>query len=185
MKIIEHTSGTLIIRDCPGRILFAAFCILAIAGTCFTGLIEAFTSNRNEPNEYSTTLVLLFSLVGLAIGGCIIYDCRIIYTKFNKVLNTVFVHRIGILKFETKSYRLDDIEDIIIAKSKRFDDNCFYRVVLKLKNSRKIPISCACWLNNEEMQESSDTAREFLNTKTWQFSHSRIYELMQVSCRAI
>lgn len=185
MKIIEHTSDTLLIRDCPGRILFAAFCVLAIAGACFVGLADSFTSTQNGINEYSTTLVLLFSLIGLAIGGCIIYDCRLIYTKFNKDLHTAFVHKIGILKFETSSYRLDDIEDIIITKSRRFGESCFYRVVLKLKDSRKIPISGACWLNDEEMQESSDAAREFLNTKAWQFSHSRMYELMSLSCRAI
>jgi hypothetical protein len=185
LKIMEHTSDTIVIRDCPGRILFSGLCIIAIAGAVFAGLADSYAANKDRVNEYSTILVLLFSLTGLAIGGCIIYDHHLTYTKFNKELNTAFVQIVGILKAETGSYRLDEIEDIIILKSKGSGDNCFYKAALKLKDNRKIPISAACWMKKQDLVESSDALREFLNTKTWQFTHSRTYELMQLSCKPI
>ncbi len=185
IKIIEHTSDTIIIRDCPGRILLMGLCILAIAAVVFTGLADSYVKNEGRVNEYSTILVLLFSLTGLAIGSCIIFDHHLTYTKFTRDQNTATIQKVGILKIETMSYRLDEIDDIIILKTQNSEDDCFYKAALKLKDNRKIPISSACWMKNQDLIDGSDALREFLNTKTWQFSHSRIYELMQVSCKPI
>lgn len=163
MKIIEHTSSTLIIRDCPGRILFAGLCILAIAGFTFFGLAESYTSNENKINEYTTILVLLFSVIGFAIGGCIVFDQSVTYISFDKLLNAVTVRRARCMKTETRTCRLNDIEDIVIAEKKGTEDFLFYSIALKLKENDQIPISAAAWVNDGTQQKNVEVIKKFLS----------------------
>ena len=162
MKIIEHTSTSLILKDSAGRILLAALCILAIAGTTFAGLADLFITYENKVNEYGTTLILLFSVVGLAIGGCIINDHPLVYIKLNKLIDKGTIHRIGLLKNENRVCQLSDIEDIIITESEGSEGNIFYGVAVKLKDDGLIPLSAACWEYDGSQLENANMIKRFL-----------------------
>lgn len=162
MKIIEQNSTTLILKDYAGRIWLVGVFILAIAGATFTGLADSYTTNQDKVNEYSTTLVLLFSLIGLVIGGCIIYEHPLVCIKFNKILKEAAVYRKGFMRNETETYRLNEIEDIVIIESEGSEGDIFYNVAAKLKGDGQILLSAAGECSNECQRKNAEIIKRFL-----------------------
>lgn len=161
MKITEHTSIKLTIKDSAGCIWLLGFFFLAVAGTFVIGLMGAFT-NLNEINELEKLGAWIVSLSGVAAGVWIIYTSPGVLVIFDKNNNTAIVNRRGLLKDETETYKLSEIEDVVIDESVDSEGDPFYRVALKLKDQRQINFSSVGGHDRDAQQKNVDVIKNFL-----------------------
>ncbi len=161
MKITEHTPTRLTIKDSAGCIWLLGFFFLAIAGTFVLGLLGLFT-NLNEINELEKLGAWIISLSGVAAGIWIIYSHPGILITFDKSTDAVTINRRGLLKDETETYKLSEIEDIIINESVDSEGDTFYRVAITLKDKRQINLSSIDGHDRDTQQKSADMIKSFL-----------------------
>jgi hypothetical protein len=112
MIVKEHTDSNLVIKETAGCIwLFGLFFVI-ISLTVIAGLLGMFT-NLDETEDIHLILSWLVSLAALTAGIWIIYSNPVIYMNFDKDKGAVNINRRGIMRNETESYSLDDINDIM------------------------------------------------------------------------
>ena len=161
MKITEHTSIKLTIKDSAGCIWLLGFFFLAVAGTFVIGLMGMFY-NLNEVTELEKLGAWIVSLSGVAAGIWIIYSNPGIYITFDKITDAVTINRRGLLKDETETYKLSEIEDVVIDESVDSEGDPFYRVALKLKDQRQINLSSVGGHDRDTQQKNVDVIKNFL-----------------------
>jgi hypothetical protein len=161
MKITEHTTTRLTIKDSAGCIWLLGFFFLAVAGTFVIGLAGAFT-NLKDLSEFEKLLGWIISLSGVAAGIWIIYSHPGIYITFDKSIDAVTINRRGLLKDETETYKLCEIEDIIINESVDSEGDPFFRVAIKLKDKRQINFSSTGGHDRDAQQKNADLIKSFL-----------------------
>ncbi len=83
MKITQHTTTNLIVKDSAGCLWLFGLFFVAIAGTFVIGLMGAF-NNLHELNQLEQTAAWIVSLAGVAAGIWIIYSNPVIKTDFDK-----------------------------------------------------------------------------------------------------
>jgi hypothetical protein len=161
MKITEHTSIKLVIKDSAGCIWLLGFFFLAVAGTFVIGLMGMFY-NLNEVTELEKLGAWIVSLSGVAAGIWIIYSHPGIYITFDKSTDAVTINRRGLLKDETETYELSEIDDVVIDESVDSEGDPFYRVALKLKDQRQINLSSVGGHDRNTQQKNIDLIKNFL-----------------------
>lgn len=161
MKIIDHTSTKLTLRDPAGCIWLLGFFFIAVAGTFVYGLMGAFT-NLYELNELERTAAWIVSLSGVAAGIWIIYSHPGISITFDKSLDTVTINRRGLLKDETETYKLSEVEDIVIDESVDSEGDPFFKVALALKDGKQIDISSIGGHDKETQRKNVELIKNFL-----------------------
>lgn len=161
MKIVEHTSTKLTLRDPAGCIWLLGFFFIAVAGAFVYGLMGAFT-NLYELNELERAATWFVSLAGVAAGIWIIYSHPGIYITFDKSEDIVTINRIGLMKDENETYKLGDVEDIIINESVDSDGDPFFKVELVLMDKRHINISSIGGHDRETQQKNVELIKSFL-----------------------
>ncbi|MBE0570512.1 MAG: hypothetical protein IH618_03135 [Ignavibacteriaceae bacterium] len=161
MKITEHTPIKLTIKDSAGCIWLLGFFFLAIAGTFVLGLSGLFI-NLNEINELEKLGAWIVSLSGVAAGIWIIYSHPGIYITFDKSIDAVTINRRGLLKDETETYKLSEIEDIIINESVDSEGDPFFRLAIKLKDKRQINFSSTGGHDRDAQQKHAALIKTFL-----------------------
>ena len=163
MKILQHTSTKLELRDPAGCIWLLGFFFIAVAGIFVYGLMGAFT-NLYELNELEKAAAWFVSLAGVAAGIWIIYSHPGIYITFDKSDDTFTINKRGLLKDETETYKLSEVEDIIINESVDSEGDPFFRIAISLKDSRQINLSSIGGHDRETQQKNVDLIRGFLQT---------------------
>jgi hypothetical protein len=161
MKITEHTSTRLTLRDSAGCIWLLGFFFIVIAGTFVLGLSGLFT-NLNEVTELEKLGAWVISLSGVAVGFWIIYSHPGIFIAFDKNTDTVAINRRGLLKDETETYKLSEIEDVVIDESVDSDGDPFYRVALKLTKDKQINLSSIGGHDRNVQQKNADVIKIFI-----------------------
>ncbi len=161
MKITEHTSTRLTIKDSAGCIWLLGFFFLAIAGTFVLGLSGLFT-NLNELTELEKLGAWIISLSGVAAGIWIIYSHPGIFITFDKSIDAVTINRRGLLKDETETYKLSEIEDVVVDESVDSEGDPFYRVAIALKDKRQINLSSIGGHDRDTQQKNADTIKSFI-----------------------
>jgi hypothetical protein len=161
MKITEHTHTRLTIKDSAGCIWMLGFFFLAVAGTFVIGLMGMF-NNLDEITELEKLGAWIVSLSGVAAGIWIIYSHPGIYITFDKSVDAVTINRRGLLKDETETYKLSEVEDIIINESVDSEGDPFYRVAIALKDMRQINLSSIGGHDRDTQQKNADLIRSFL-----------------------
>jgi hypothetical protein len=161
MKIIEHTSRKLILRDTAGCIWLLGFFFLAIAGTFVVGLMGAFT-NLNELSELEKLLGWFISLSGVAAGVWIIYSHPGVYARFDKSTNSLTINRKGLMKNVTENYRLSEIKDVVLDETTDSEGDPFYRIALKLNRDKQVLLFSTGLHDKETQQKNVDVIKNFL-----------------------
>jgi len=163
MKITEHTTTKLTIKDSAGCLWLLGFFFLAVAGTFVIGLMGMFY-NLNEVTELEKLGAWIVSLSGVAAGIWIIYSHPGIYITFDKSINAVTINRRGLLKDETETYKLSEIEDIVINESVDSEGDPFFRIAFALKDKRQINLSSTGGHDRDTQQKSADSIKSFLKS---------------------
>jgi len=163
MKILQHTSTKLELRDPAGCIWLLGFFFIAVAGTFVYGLMGAFT-NLYELNELERTAAWFISLAGVAVGIWIIYSHPGIYITFDKSDDTFTINKRGLLRNESESCKLSEVEDIIINESVDSEGDPFFKIELLLNNKKRINLSSIGGHDRETQQKNVDLIRGFLQT---------------------
>jgi hypothetical protein len=161
MKITEHTTTKLTIKDSAGCIWMLGFFFLAVAGTFVIGLMGMFY-NLNEVTELEKLGAWIVSLSGVAAGIWIIYSHPGIFIMFDKSTDAVTINRRGLLKDETETYKLSKIEDVVIDESVDSEGDPFFRVAIKLKDKRQINLSSTGGHDRDKQQKNADLIKTFL-----------------------
>jgi hypothetical protein len=164
MKIIQHTTTILTLRDPAGCIWLLGFFFIAVAGTFVYGLMGAFT-NLYELNELERTAAWFIALSGVAAGIWIIYSHPGIYITFDKSEDTITINRKGLMKDETEIHKLSEIEDVIINESVDSDGDPFFKVELVLRDKRQINLSSIGGHDRETQQKNVELIKSFLQNK--------------------
>mgnify|MGYP003406527821 CR=1 FL=1 len=161
MKITQHTTTNLIVRDSAGCLwLFGLFFVL-IAGTFVIGLMGAF-NNLNELNQLEQAAAWIVSLSGVAAGIWIIYSNPAIKTDFDKREGVVKINKRGFMKNETENYPLTEIKDIIINESKDDDGDPIYSVDMNLNSGKITPLTKTWLRNKEELEKNIKQIKDFI-----------------------
>ncbi len=138
MKIAEQTSTKLTLKDSAGCIWLLGFFFLAIAGTFVLGLSGLFT-NLNELTELEKLGAwIVFYPLSLRESGLFIHTLEFM---LNKSTDAVTINRRGLLKDETETYKLSEIEDVVVDESVDSEGDPFYRVAISLMDKRQINLS--------------------------------------------
>ncbi len=161
MKITEHTSTKLTLKDSAGCIWLLGFFFLAVAGTFVLGYQDVFT-NLNELTELEKLGAWIISLSGVAAGIWIIYSHPGIFITFDKSTDAVTINRRGLLKDETETYKLSEIEDVVVDESVDSEGDPFYRVAIALKDKRQINLSSIGGHDRDTQQKNADTIKSFI-----------------------
>jgi hypothetical protein len=161
MKITQHTTTKLIVKDSAGCLwLFGLFFVL-IAGTFVIGLMGGF-NNLNELNQLEQTAAWFISLAGVAAGIWIIYSNPAIKTDFDKREGVVKINKRGFMKNETENYPLTEIKDIIINESKDDDGDPIYSVDMNLNSGKITPLTKTWLRNKEELEKNIKQIKDFI-----------------------
>jgi len=127
MKIIEQNSSKLKLRESGGCIWVLGFFSFAVAGTFVAGLSELFT-NLLELSELEKLGGWIVSLSGVVAGILVIYSHPGVYVSFDKNTRTAIIHRRGLLKNKTETYKPNEIKDIVLDKTIDSEGDPFYRI---------------------------------------------------------
>ena len=161
MKITQHTTTNLTIKDSAGCLwLFGLFFVL-VAGTFVIGLMGAF-NNLHELNQLEQATAWFISLAGVAAGVWIIYSNPAIKTDFDKREDKVLIKRIGLMRTETEHYPLKEIKDIVLNESKDDDGDPIFSVDMKLISGKTTALTKTWLRNKEDLQKVIDEIKEFL-----------------------
>jgi len=162
MKIIQHTTTNLIIKDSAGCLWLFGLFFVAIAGTFVIGLMGAF-NNLNELNQLEQTAAWIVSLSGVAAGIWIIYSNPAIRSDFNKRESVVKITRKSLMRNETESYPLADIKDVVVKESKDDEDSPIFSVEMILSAGRTTALTKTWLRNKEELEKVVDQIKNFIN----------------------
>lgn len=155
MKIIEHTSKKLALKDTSGCIWpFVLFC-LVIAGAL--GLFTIF--NEVSPVIKSVTLIILFSFIAVVLW--MIYRHPGIYISFDKMEDSVTISRKSFLSDEIQTYKLSEIDDLVLDEY-TFEGDPFWGIVLKLKDNKHINVRDIDGHDKDALQKNVDSINNFL-----------------------
>lgn len=161
MKIIEHSSRRLTLRDSTGCLWLFGFFFIAIAGTFVVGLMGAFT-NLYELNELERTAAWVVSLSGIAAGVWIIYTHPGVYARFDKSTNSLTINRKGLMKNVTETYRLNEIADVVLDETTDSDGDPFYRIALKLNRDKQVLLFSTGLHDKQTQQKNVELIKRFL-----------------------
>ena len=162
MKITQHTTTNLIIKDSAGCLWLFGLFFVVVAGTFVIGLMGAF-NNLNELNQLEQTAAWIVSLSGVAAGIWFIHSNPAIKVNFNKRESEIIIKRTGLMKYETQKYPLNEIKDITIKESKDDDGDPIYAIGMILKSGSAISLTKLWLRNKEELQKNIDDIKNFLN----------------------
>jgi hypothetical protein len=162
MKITQHTTTNLIVKDSAGCLWLFGLFFVVVAGTFVIGLMGAF-NNLNELNQLEQAAVWFVSLSGVAAGIWIIYSNPAIKTDFDKRGNKVLIKRIGLMRTETEQYPLKEIKDILLNESKDDDGDPIFAVDMKLISGKTTALTKTWLRNKEELQKIVDEIKDFIN----------------------
>lgn len=153
MKLLEHTTTKLILRDTAGCLWLLGIFFIVIAGTFVTGLMGAFT-NLNELSELEKLLGWIISLSGITAGIWVIYTHPGVYACFDKSTNIVTINRKGLMKNVTETYRLSEVADVELNETTDSEGDPFYRIALRL-NGDKLVLLFSTGLHDKEIQQKN------------------------------
>lgn len=162
MKITQHTTTNLIVKDSAGCLWLFGLFFVVVAGTFVIGLMGAF-NNLNELNQLEQTAAWIVSLAGVAAGIWIIYSNPAINTDFDKIENKVLIKRIGLMRTETEHYPLKEIKDIVLNESRDDDDDPIFSVDMKLISGKTTALTKTWLRNKEELEKVVDQIKNFIN----------------------
>ncbi len=161
MKITQHTTTNLIVKDSAGCLWLFGLFFVAIAGTFVIGLMGAF-NNLHELNQLEQTAAWIVSLAGVAAGIWIIYSNPVIKTDFDKREGVVKINKRGFMKNEKENYPFIEIKDIIVNESKDDDGDPIFSVDIKFISGKTTALT-KTWLRNREyLQKVIDEIKDFL-----------------------
>jgi hypothetical protein len=153
MKITQHSTTNLIVKDSAGCLWLFGLFFVVIAGTFVIGLMGAF-NNLNELNQLEQTAAWIVSLAGVVAGIWVIYSNPAIKTDFDKREGVVKIIKRGFMKNEIENYPLTEIIDIIINESTDDEGSPIFSVEIKLMSGKKASIT-KVWLRNKEDLEKN------------------------------
>jgi len=162
MKITQHTTTNLIVKDSAGCLWLFGLFFVVVAGTFVIGLMGAF-NNLNELNQLEQAAVWFISLEGVAAGVWFIYSNPVIKADFDKRGDRVLIKRIGLMSTETEQYPLKEIIDIIINESKDDDGDPIFSVDMKFISGKTTSLTKTWLRNKEELQKVVDEIKDFIN----------------------
>jgi hypothetical protein len=161
MKITQHTTTSLNIKDSAGCFwLFGLFFVL-VAGTFVVGMMGAF-NNLHELNQLEQAAGWFISLAGVAAGIWIIYSNPAVKTDFDKREEKVIIKRISLMNTKTEQYPLKEIIDIVLNESKDNDGDPIFSVDMKLISGKTTPLTKTWLRNKEDLQKMIDEIKDFL-----------------------
>jgi len=163
MKIIEQTYTRLALRESAGCLWLLGFFFIAVAGTFVAGLSGLFT-NLHELSELEKLGAWVVSLSGVATGIWIIYTHPGVVVNFDKSTSIATINRKGLLKNETETYKLGEIEDVMLDKTIDSEGDPFYRIALKLKTEKLVILFSTGLHDREGQQKKADLIKSFLKS---------------------
>jgi hypothetical protein len=163
MKITEQTPTKLTIKDSAGCIWLLGFFFLAVAGTFVIGLMGMFY-NLNEVTELEKLGAWIVSLSGVAAGVWIIYSHPGVNAVFDKSTNSLTINRKGLMKNITETYRLSEIENIILDETADSDGDPFYRIALILNRDKQVFLFSTGLHDKETQQKNVELIKGFLHS---------------------
>jgi hypothetical protein len=161
MKITQHTTTNLIVKDSSGCFWLFGLFFVVIAGTFVIGLMGAF-NNLNELSQLEQTAAWIISLSGVAAGIWIIYSNPAIKTDFDKREDAVRINRRSFMKNENEQYPLKEIYDIVINESTDDEGLPIFSVDMKLNSGTSIPLTKTWLRNKKDLEENIKQIKDFL-----------------------
>lgn len=161
MKITQHTTINLIVKDSTGCLWLFGLFFVVVAGTFVIGLMGAF-NNPNELNQLEQAAAWFVSLAGVAAGGWFFYSNPAIKTDFDKRENKVLIKRIGLMRTETEHYQFKEIKDIILNESKDDEGDPIFSVDMKLISGKTAALTKTWLRNREELEKVVDQIKNFI-----------------------
>jgi hypothetical protein len=161
MKITQHTTTNLIVKDSSGCFWLFGLFFVVIAGTFVIGLMGAF-NNLNELSQLEQTAAWIISLSGVAAGIWIIYSNPAIKTDFDKREDAVRISRRSFMKNENEQYPLKEIYDIVINESTDDEGLPIFSVDMKLNSGTSIPLTKTWLRNKKDLEENIKQIKDFL-----------------------
>ena len=161
MKITEHTTTNLKIKDSAGCFWLFGLFFIVVAGFFVIGLMGAF-NNLNELNQLEQAAAWVIALSGVAAGVWIIYSNPAIRVSFDKRENLVTIIRRSLMRNEAESYPLNEVINIEIKESKDDEGDPIFSVEMKLKRGRSVSLTKTWLRNKEDLQKVVDEIDDFL-----------------------
>ena len=162
MKITQHTTTNLNVKDSAGCLWLFGLFFVVVAGTFVIGLMGVF-NNLNELNQLEKAAAWFVSLAGVTAGVWFIYSNPAIKTDFDKRENKVLIKRIGLMRTETEQYPLKEIKDIVLNESRDDDGDPIFSVDMKLISGKTTALTKTWLRNKEELQKVIDEIKDFIN----------------------
>ena len=161
MKITQHTTTNLIVKDSAGCLWLFGLFFVVVAGTFVIGLMGAF-NNLHELNQLEQAAVWFISLAGVAAGIWIIYSNPAIKTDFDKREDKVLIKRIGLMRTEIENYPLKEIKEIVLNESRDDDGDPIFSVDMKLISGKTTALTKTWLRNREDLHKVIDEIKDYL-----------------------
>jgi hypothetical protein len=155
MKIIEHTSKRLTLKDSSGCMWVLVLFFLLIA--CALGLFTIFSEVSLVLK--SGILIILFSIIAVVLW--MIYRHPGIYISFDKMEDSATIKRRSFLSDEIQTYKLNELDDLELYEY-TFEGDPFWGIVLKLKGNRHINVGDINGHDKDALQKNVDSINNFL-----------------------
>lgn len=162
MKITQHTTTNLIVKDSAGCLWLFGLFFVSVAGTFVIGLMGAF-NNLHELNQLEQAAAWFVSLAGVTAGIWIIYSNPAIKTDFDKRDDKVLIKRSGLMRTETEHYPLKEIKGIVLNESRDDDGDPIFSVDMKLISGKTTALTKTWLRNKEELEKVVDQIKNFIN----------------------
>lgn len=161
MKITEHTTTNLKVKDSAGCFWVFGLFFVVVAGFFVIGLMGAF-NNLSEITKIEQAAAWFISLAGVAAGIWIIYTNPAIKTDFDKRAGIVKINKRRFIKSENENYPLSDIKDVVIKESKDDEGDPIFSVEMILFNNKTATITKTWLRDKEELERISKQIKNFL-----------------------
>lgn len=161
MKITEHTTTNLKVKDSAGCFWLFGLFFVVVAGFFVIGLMGAF-NNLSEITQIEQAAAWFISLAGVAAGIWIIYTNPAIKTDFDKGAGIVKINKRRFIKSENENYPLSDIKDVVIKESKDDEGDPIFSVEMILFNNKTATITKTWLRDKEELERISKQIKNFL-----------------------
>lgn len=136
----EQTQNELIIRESPGCLWIVGLLFALVGGAFVYGALGGLIDyQRHAP--WLLALSMIMGICGVAAGVWIIYGAPMTKVIIDRIEDTVWMTRYGLLGKSEIAYRFDEIRQFCLVEEKDDEGNPIWSLGMELTNNETIKIS--------------------------------------------
>ena len=162
MQLKQPSPTILLLKDKPGCFWLFSMFFIALGGLVLAGLLGLFT-DLGEISLSGKILTWVLALSATGAGIFQLYRSPGSRSRFDHEQGKMVILRRGLFRKEKYEYRLDEIEEIILAETTDIDGDPVHQLRMQLKSGQEVRLS-SLWLHNKgELELVREKIQEFLS----------------------